>query len=254
MNRLRLPLLAALVVLFAFVLACGKDDSSSTSSAPLGVSESLDMEKVAEAMQGLKSFRFDMVMKLDIGSRSGSTDPSDAFAALLLGALGDIKASGAYVAPDQMEMTMTILGQEMGYVEIGSRAWVKMGGSWQATPPSGLGFDFASPTDLFNDVLPAQALTGARTSREKVNGVDTVRYSFDRAALESAAQALGESTADFADLTEMSLDIWISGDGIPVKLTLDASGRDESGQRMGIRLEVNLRDINSDSIRIRPPV
>jgi hypothetical protein len=76
---------------------------------------------------------------------------------VLLGALGDMKIEGAYVSPDQMDIKMRLSGQELGFVQIGKKAWVKFGGGWQATD-AGDSFSFGqSPTEL----LP---VAGANTS------------------------------------------------------------------------------------------
>jgi hypothetical protein len=250
----------------ALVIGCGgdKNDDANAAGDSGGGSGSgaaaapLNLSTTAEKLASLRSFRFDFSMKMDIpASTTGSAD-DDAFGAAiggaLLGLLGDIRAEGAVVAPDQMEVKMTFAGQEMAVVQIGNDAWMKMGPTWQKTTAAAAGLDFGSPADLFSDFLPEAALSGAKTSQENVNGVRTTRYSFDKKALEKLALETGEAATGLEELTDAKMDIWINGDSIPVKVVMDMAGKDESGQQMSVKLEMNVRDINSDSVKIRPPV
>jgi hypothetical protein len=261
--KLRPLLIAGIGLMLAFVVACGGGDKSST-DVPAGsisagsgilVSGGLDLSKAASAIEELKSFRFDLSLKMEFSGVSGNS-AEDMFAALLLGALGDIKASGAYVAPDKTETTITFAGQEIGYIQIGNQAWMKMGGVWTPTTASdALGFNFGSPTDLFEDFLPQEVLKGAKTSRERVNGVDTTRFSYDKQSLLVLAEEFGAMAGDLDDiddLKEFSLDVWVTDSGIPVKLLMNIVAEDATVERFGIKLEANIKDINSN-ITIRPP-
>ena len=270
-SRLLLAPLAALAV--ALLVACGgdkKDDSASTSEPGAsssssssgsggGSSTQLDLARSTAKIQDLRSFRFDVSLKMDLGSpasgpSSGSSSDDalgDAFASILLGALGDIKATGAFVKPDQMEVTLKLGGQDISMVQIKDKAWVKFGGKWQVTDPDddiGLG----SPSDLLGDLLPAEVLKGARTSSETVNGVKTTKYSFDKKALEALTKELGEG-ADFKDISTANLDVWLNGDSIPVKLVMNIGGKDEKGKNVSVKMEMNITDINSD-IKIKAPI
>jgi hypothetical protein len=107
--------------------------------------------------------------------------------------------------------------------------------------------------DLLGDVLPAEVLDVAKTSREKVNGVETVKYSWDKAALTRLLASFGE-TADMSDIDDASLSIWMMDDVVPVKMSMTLAGSDEDGNKMSMKLDFNLRDINDPGIRIKPPV
>ena len=259
-RGLLIPFGATLLV---FVAACGggdKDKKSSAISAPPsasggGASEVIDLSKSAKMLRELRSFRFDMSMKLDVGSGGqggANSDLGSAFAAAFLGALGDMKVSGAVVAPDQAEMTMKIGGQEMGYVQIKDKAWIKFGSSWQATSADD---DFGiSASDFFEDFVPQQVFRGVKPTRERVNGVNADHYSLDKKGLQDLAKAMGEDIADFKDITDAKLDIWVTDENVPVRLVMAISGKDGSGQKMSMNLELNVRDINDASIKIKPPI
>jgi len=265
MRRFPAILLAVAGLTMALAVACGGKSSTDSKTNESGSPASsgrdaagasgVDLSKAVSAVDDLQSFRFEIAMKLDISSTSGSGE--DAFAGALLGALGDIKIKGAYVRPDQTEVTMTMFGQEMSYVQIGSKAWEKTGGSWEATTASDSGFDFSSPTEMFSDLLPTDidALKGAKTSKEKVNGVNTTHYAFDKKSIEKLlAEVPDASGADFKDISEANLDVWLTDEGIPVRLQMVLNGKDAQGQKMGVRLEMNITDINSSSIKIKPPI
>jgi hypothetical protein len=286
MLRLRSLVLPAAGLLLALVIACGggdksdksarSDDSSgsgansaskannsgSSQSGNSGGSQkdSLNLSASASKLMDLRAFRFDMTMKMDLGSAAnGSSSGSagdalgNAFASVLLGALGDIKMEGSFVKPDQMDMRMKMSGQELGFVQIGKKAWVKFGGSWQETDADSGAFSFSDTSDLFSDFLPSEALKGAKVSQEKMNGVDATHYAFDKKSLESMSKDLA-SSADLKDLTQANLDVWMNSDNIPVKILMDFAGKDDKGQKMAMKLEMNIRDINSDSIKIKAPI
>jgi hypothetical protein len=226
-------------------------EGAGSASPPGAVLDRIDLAQSAATLDKLKSFRFDMSMKIDVPS-SGASTGDDLGAAVfgLLGALGDIKASGALVTPDQAEVHMTLFGQEFGYVQIGDRAWEKTSGKWTATTPDG-SFEM-KPGDLFDGFIPAEVLKGAKTSSERVNGVQTTHYSFDKKALESMLKDLGDQ-ADFSQVDRAAFDIWLDVDNVPVKMTMDIAGVSQ-GQAIGLKVEMNIRDINDPSIEIKPPV
>src|SRR5688572_19506211 len=143
LRAITIGLLATL--LLGFAVACDDDKDASNGSA---AAQPLDLSESADKLLALRSFRFSFNMKLELPSDLGTGSEDDAFGAALAGAflglLGDIKAEGAFVAPDSVEAKMTFAGQEMSFVQIGNRAWVKERTAWQetaATASSGLGFE-----------------------------------------------------------------------------------------------------------------
>ena len=247
LNRALLAALAGPALIFA--LACGgdsEDDPSADAYAPSGSGDGaqlVDISRSAANLEALRSFRFDVSMKLDFAQPSG-----DDLSSALAGLIGDIKVTGAYVAPDSLQVETVFAGEEIAYVQIGSQAWTKVDGAWQVTPAD------ATPNDLFQELLPQEVLRAAKTSSEKVNGVEATRYSFDKESLLTLAALFGEGPADLDDVSEVTFDLWLTDANIPVKLVIAVAGQDENGQDVSVDLELNIRDINSSSIEIEPPI
>jgi hypothetical protein len=267
-KRLLFAPLAGLSI--ALLVACGGDKKDSNDSSSSGGSsnssrqastgsstQSLDLSKSGTKLADLKSFRFDLSMKLNLGSLgsgASSSNPSteDAFGAAMIGALlgglGDIKAEGAFVSPDKSDVKLRLAGQEIAMVQVGDKAWVKFGNTWQATDAGDSLLGSSSPADMFKEFLPNEVLKGAKTKKETVNGVKTTRYSFDKKALE----ALGEE-ADLKEVSQADLDIWVNDDNVPVKVTMSMAGKDEKGQKVSVELQMNIKDINGN-ISIKAPI
>lgn len=268
MKKLRWILAPFAAGLLALVVACGGDDGNggntndggSASGGGSSVSQELNLSEAALQLQELRSFRFKIAFKLDfdLGDLADSTDPEDefgaAFAEAFLALFSDISMEGAYVAPDSFDMTMGIAGEEAHLIQIGDEAWVDDGSGWVATDPSeGDLTPFGDPTDFAIDFLPNEVLSNAKTSSEKVGGVETTHYHFDKASLEAVAQEMGEDTADFAEIDEMTLDVWMAEGNIPVKFNVDVTGKDADGGNLGLQMEFELTDINAD-INIERPI
>ena len=217
---------------------------------PAAVLERIDLAQSVQSIQDLESFRFDLKMKLKVDGGTSSQDPlGSAIAAALLGGLSDISASGAFVAPDSAQITMSFFGQEVSFIQIGTKAWVKDGSSWRETTANQL--DFA-PQDMLGGFIPDEVLKVAKATREKVNGVDTVRYSFDKSAIEQLIEDTGQA-ADLSTITRAGLDIWLNAANVPVKISLDFAGSSPDGGDVALTLEMNLTNINDPSIKITPP-
>ncbi len=263
--RPRSYLLAAAAILLALAVACGGSKSSnntdSSSASDSGSGQALQQVSLSEStakLADLKSFRYDFKLNIDLGDApsAGSGGEGDAFGAALLALFSNIQAEGAYVAPDQVQVSTTFAGQKFEFIQIGDEAWQNDGSGWETTDAGSSMFDLSSgPTSMFNDLLPQQVLNVASTKHEKVNGVDTTRYSFDKDSLMQAAEAMGETdTTGLSDVESADLSLWLTDNGIPVKVSVNLAGKDDSGQEVSFTLEMNINDINSDSIQIDRPI
>jgi hypothetical protein len=264
MKKPRWLLIPAMAVVAAVAVACGGEDTGSGGSVQSGSggtsTRELNFPSAMRGLEDLRSFRMDLSFKLDLGELLSSLgEEESAFASMFLGMLSNVKVEAAYVAPDSFSAETNLFGEKMKYVQIGRQAWVNEGSGWQETGAEdflgGLG---SSPTELLKDFLPQEVLEAAETKQETVNGVKATRYSFDRDSLEDLADDYGEdfglNISTLADIEHLNLDVWVSEGGIPVKASMLFEGQDPEGNDMSMELELNITDINSDSVKIRKPV
>jgi hypothetical protein len=277
--------LTALILASAigFVVACGggSDDapvgvatgggvpaSGSVANPPQSVTgaglpsgNSLNVANVAATLEEVESFRFNFKLKLDVDLGNAGSDDDAALAAMFLALLGNIEAEGAFVAPDRSALTMNVFGMDIETITIGEESWTNDGSGWTLDSSDdgfdttfSMPFDFSSPGMPF-DFLPDEDLAGAKITDEKVNGFQTKRYSFDKDSLQSLAASMGDQAGigDVSDLDKMTLDIWVTEDGVPVKMVISGSGESE-GTGIAIDLEFNIKDLNDDSITIERPI
>lgn len=265
MIKLRWLLVPAAAGLLGLIMACGGDkdsgssnDSGRSSGGGNSVSTELNLSNVASTLMELRSFRFDVALKLDFGqSAAMAGDDEDEFAGLataFMALFSDIKIEGSYVAPDSFDIKMELAGEEVHMIQIGDRAWINDGSGWSETDADSSALSFlGDPSELASDMLPQEVLRNAKTKSEKVNGVETTRYSFDKKALETIASDLGEG-AGLDEIDEAKLDVRMTDDNIPVKIAMDFKGKAADGSDMAIALEFNVKDLNSDKIKIEAPI
>ncbi len=235
--------------------------SSSGSSSSSGAGGSLDLSKATKNLQDLKSFNFDVTLKMNLGDLTSSvgtpTSGSDFDLSGIFALLGNIKATGSYVAPDKMSVSASLMGQQFQYIQIGNQAYTKQGNAnWTKSSSSSNPFsDLTSGSSASS--IPQDALKNAKVTKETVNGIKATRYSYDRNALEQIAKSSGGSSATdtFKDFDKAQMDIWVSDDnGVPVKMAIDMSGKDDKKQNVGLQMEFNIKDLNSSSIQIKAPI
>ena len=269
MRKLRWILAPFAAGLLALTVACGGDDddngnaandAGTTSGGGAAVSQELNLAQAATQLAELRSFRFNLSFNLDIdleGLEAGSGDEDEmgaAFAAAFLALFSNVSMEGAYVAPDSFDMQMSIAGENVHYIQIGNQAWVDEGSGWTVTEPDGGDLSFlGDPTTFATDFLPDAVLQNAEISDDEVGGVAAKRYHFDKDALEAVAAELGEDTADFAEIQEMELDVWLIEGNLPVKFEVSVSGTDMEGIDMGLDASFEITDINGD-IEIEQPI
>jgi hypothetical protein len=252
-------LLAAGLAFGLVAVACSSSDSDAeATAAPLASPDDLE------------SFRFELIAEIT-GAGDLLGDDSAGASGLSVDFDATLEASGAVVAPDrtqaQIKADLGFISLDIESITIGDRSWSREpGADWveagAGNGVSDLGFDLA-PTDLFGstddaDLADLRDILAERAgSREDVNGVDAVRYELTlddiREQIESNPD-LG-SVTDLEGLGDLTLAMWLEREsGIPVRLLLEATGSPEDGSGEAvIRLEMNLTDLNSDSIEIEAP-
>lgn len=255
-------ILIALLPLAVITAACGGDDNDGDGGGG-GAPERQVAAPTLESPAALASYRYQMTIDLS-GSAASGLDGAPAGLSLDLEL--SMELSGSVIAPDREQSKMTVdlgfLTLEVETIRIGDRVWTReSGGEWelQSTADAGLldlGFEL-SPTDFFGDDVTGAGLDAMRAvladlggTQETVNGVEAVRYDL---SADQFAQAFPDGDGAPPDATTS---IWIARDsGVPVRLVLEATieGEDGDAGESGMRLELNLTDLNSDDIRIEPP-
>jgi hypothetical protein len=128
---------------------------------------------------------------------------------------------------------------------------VKLGNTpWQRQEAGGANpVENLNPLELckqLHDALPA-----TQSRNEKVNGVDAVRYDYDRKSLEKLPGLFGEDSQNLPE--QLNLALWVAEkEKFPVKLALTGSGQG-SGGPMSLNLEFNVTDLNSAGVKIDAP-
>jgi hypothetical protein len=200
----------------------------------------------AEAFAKLKSYRMNMRFTLE------------GTAAEAQGALA-LDLEGAFVAPDRSQTHVNVhlgdLQLEEESITVGGQTWVKTGDNWvEGTPEFEVGD--LSPGALLQE-LGAEQLRLLKPSKETINGVDSLRYSIDRADVDSL-QGLGALFGGDGDMENMpqdfNVDLWLAEDGgWPVRITMTAQGATDSGDEMSMDFSVDVTDVNDAGIKIEPP-
>ena len=135
LGRILTPLAAGLLLL---AVACSGDDgddksqsdsAGSASGSGGSVSRELNLSQAATQLLELRSFRFDLSfnLEIDLEGLGDAATPQDgdafgaALAAAFLALFSDISMQGAYVAPDSFDMQLSIAGEDVHFVQIGTR-------------------------------------------------------------------------------------------------------------------------------------
>lgn len=206
--------------------------------------------------QEIRSYRFDGKVALQEPSSASANDP----AALASALLQDVRFSGAYVSPDRVQIKLDLggqssplAGQSLQFIQIGSTAYIKLGNlPWQKqemTEENPIGN--LNPIELCKQLQENLPVAQARTRKEQVNGVDAIRYDFDRKSLEKLPGLFGEDSQDLPE--NLNLSLWVAEkEKFPVRMALSGSGQ-QAGGTTSINLEFNVTDLNASGIRIDAP-
>ena len=264
---------AGAVAILALLAACGggASEKESEATAPPGADVTASGVPVGLVpscgdIESISSFRYAIRLKLDIpglptppgdadrGPPQATEEPFGALAAVLLGLFSDLQIDGAYVAPDRSRAILHISGQEVEVRSIGDRSWVRFGDVWQEETAS-TEVAFLSPQAICHELVPdlGGSLADVPWSPETINGIVARYYHLDKANLPQLTGLLGVGEGDGLP-EEFRVDVWLAEEGgWPVRLQMEARGRDETGMPVGLELFLELRDIGNPDIKIEPP-
>jgi hypothetical protein len=248
-----------LILLGAIVLsACGgggKEEGAAKDKAPAAAATAAATPEEgaaeitlgpSEAFAKLQSYRMNMRFVLE-GTASEAP-----------GALA-LDLEGAFVAPDRSQTHVNArvgeLQLEEESITVGGQTWVKTGDNWVEGEPQFQVSDL-SPGSLLQELGPEQ-LRLLKSSKETINGVDSLRYSIDRADIETL-RSLGALLGQDGDLEnlpeEFNVGLWLAEDGgWPVRITMTARGAMDGGDEMSLDFSVDVTDVNDPGIKIEPP-
>lgn len=250
-----LPLVLVVTLLGGLLLAaCGGGEEEEAEAPPAAAEATEAPEEAAQvpvptdAFAELESYRYSLRISFES-------------AELAEEGFGDVSfdLTGAFVAPDRSQVRVQGdvggLALEEETITIGSRTWVRSGDTWREGEASFDTTDLA-PNAFFAG-FDAEQLKVIKPSDETVNGVDSLRYSVDKADVEQL-QALSAIFGDGAALEDLpenfSLDLWLAKDGgWPVKMVMTARGASD-GEEINMELSMDITDVDSADIEIEPPV
>jgi hypothetical protein len=196
-----------------------------------------------DCLKGVKSYRYEgkIQLKLPAGATSGALPGLE---------LNDISFSGAFVEPDRNQFKVDLGFTSFETVTIGTDAWTRLGGAgWTKSSEGGISF---SPDQFCQANLTELNKANVKPSKDKVNGVDALKYEFDKNAIVRVNNIFGNggSLPDLPDNTRMNL--WVTEkERWPVKMTL--TGSRTGTDPYNINFEFNLTDINKGGITIDAP-
>lgn len=197
----------------------------------------------ADCLKNVKSYRYEgkIQLKLPAGATAGALPGLE---------LNDISFSGAFVEPDRNQFKVDLGFTSFETVQIGNDTWTRLGGAgWQKSNEGGVSF---SPDQFCRANLTELNKANVKPTKDKVNGVDALKYEFDKNAIVRVNNIFGNGSAlpDLPDNTRMTL--WVSEkERWPLKMTLtgDRAGSDP----YNIKFEFNLTDLNKGGITIEAP-
>ncbi len=240
------------------LVACGDEetkpaaeDGADTPAATAEVTKDAKGPAVSIAsLEELKSFRFTIEMHIEM------PDLEDEMLEGLAALFSDIDVTGMFVAPDksQMKIALGVDGEEMEAIVVGDQTWLRFGEEWTESTEGAMDVELFSPVDLKSSIIDEGMLAVAVTSKEKMNGVDTVHYAVTETSPEQLTELFGAELQGAEMVEEMTIDLWLTADGgYPTRIVAEMAGKDEDGRDMRVELEMNIIDLNDPDIDVEPP-
>ncbi len=260
MIRSKSWLVAALAAVLVLAVACDRDKKQNQKDAavaqtalPSGAAATAngpagpDRVIAADCLKGLTSYRFGgkVAALLPAGSGGG-----------MINALGDITFAGDVVAPDRSRTKLDVSGQSFEVITIGADSWTRFGAvPWtkSSDAPPELGF---TPDSICRASLTNLNDPGNRPTEERLNGVDTLRYEFDREAIAQGGGLFGGNDGGaflrgLPDNTRMM--VWVTPkERWPLKVTINGRQKTASEETF-VAIEFTLTDLNKSDIKVTPP-
>jgi len=279
-SWLKRGLLLAAGAIVVLAAACGgSDDKKSTdasngnSSSPSSTSGSPSSGTPGSngsgsvktaALSSLDSYRYTLKME-GTGTGGPLADLRDSMASIPGGSTPkaneavSFNVDGAFVKPEKATWKIKLGSFEVAQTVIGKQEWVTFGGQTMGPQPA----SSLDPTDLSlaaamwdQSNLPDDVTNkmNCATGKESVNGVSARKCDVDKAALSSMTKDLQGFFEDVSlkDLSAFNMSLWLADQGYPVKLNVEMAGKDSSSRDYGLKMQMDLTDVNK-SIDIKEP-
>lgn len=250
--------LAAVALLAALLGACTGDEPDTASTTPGTTAAEPEPDILVTSPASLHSYRYEVTVEAIFEALSAEAPEA------LAGQAVTLTVQGERINPDQ-ERTISSGGIgpitfEAEIVRIGSQQWVREGTRpWTESAAGGMdvlvGVDFR-PAALFVDDPDEYAALSRRladytSTRETLDGIVTRHFTFTEDEFFEVFQGQGDIVPPDVE-AELAADIWLSEElGAPVRLLVTGSASD--GTEV-LRLQLDIRDLNDETIEISPPI
>lgn len=216
------------------------------------------------ALSSLDSYRYTLKME-GTGTGGPLADLRDSMGSIPGGSTPkaneavSFKVDGAFVKPDKATWKINLGSFEVAQTVIGKQEWVTFGGQTMGPQPA----SSLDPNDLSlaaamwdQSNLPEDVSSkmSCASGKENVNGVSARKCDIDKAALSSMQKDLQGFFEDVSlkDLSAFNMSLWLADQGYPVKLNVEMAGKDSSSRDYGLKMQMDLTDVNK-SIDIKEP-
>ena len=254
-------LLVIVGLLAALAAACGGGGEPQAEGSPTPPPTGEDAALApCQALQALKAYRYSVNLKIESPEPSETpAEPRPTPTATLTRELGgpflfEHAIDASFVAPDRIEALITAdSGEPLAMITIGGQVWVQLAGNWTpAEQPFTIPYQ---PSVVCETILPELDLSQAEPQEEKANGVKSLHYTFPQVHSEQAwAKIYGAGSDLDILLKKVDVDLWLAEKGNwPVRMEICSSGLYSDGRELRAQLLVDIRDANSDDIRVEPP-
>jgi hypothetical protein len=256
-----LGLLTIVGLLAALAAACGGGGEPQAEGTPTPTPTGEDAALApCQALQELKAYRYSVELRLESPEPSETpVGPQPTPISTITRDFGgpflfEYTIETSFVAPDRFEALMTPgSGEPTAMIAIGKQVWVQLAGVWTAAEQP---YDIPyTPPVVCEAILPDLDLSQAEPQEEKANDVNTLHYTFSQVSSEQAwAKIYGAGSDLDILLKKLDVNLWLEEKGNwPVRIELSSSGVYGDGRELRVHLLLDIRDANSDDIRVEPP-
>ena len=211
------------------------------------------------ALQKLKAYRYVAKMTLESPEPTGTPaasqpTPTSTLARQFTGPfLLEYDIDASFVAPDRFEAVISGVSEPFSMIVIGDQSWMNSAGAWIEYPQVTIPY---KPADVCEAILRILDLSQSEAQPERIDSVKTLRYTFSQAPSQQAMAKIfgGGSDMDIL-LKELDVGLWLAEkDNWPVRIDVRSSGLYGDGRELRMHLTIDIKDANSDDIRVEPPL